>query len=147
MGPTTQKDLIEVPSLPHQSDEPNMDYLAHVDFVGQVDIPSKGLTGTWQLSWNDDFKEEDCHKSCVVKFQDKDSIFSGNFEGPVAGRERDAIITGRLEGTGQTRVLTFQQREEGYICSYQGTYSGGEITGTWHDTQNRSGRFRMLKYQ
>lgn len=139
---STQRDSVEVPTAPLTVELPNADY------VDINDLQPRSFDGSFQLSWNDDISDEESYpKTCDIKLTDVDSTLNGSFVGPVEGRERDAIITGRLEGTGQTRILTFQQRESGYVCSYQGIDDGGEITGVWHDTQNRSGRFRLLKYQ
>lgn len=111
--------------------------------------PLRQLTGKFRLEWNDEIGDipEQFPHVCSIEFKEINSEISGDFIGPVAGRERDAIISGRLEGFGPSRVLVFQQREEGYVCSYQAIDNGGEILGVWHDTQNRSGRFRLLKYQ
>ena len=108
-----------------------------------------GLNGKWQLSWNDDIGEapEEYPHVCSIEFREINGVIDGEFVGPVAGRDRQAIISGSLQGNGQIKVLTFQQREQGYVCSYQAIEKGGEILGVWHDTQDRSGRFRLLKYQ
>ena len=137
----TQLDSVELPTAPLTVKN------YHEDFVEVSDIELRNLSGSWQLSWNDDLKDESFSKTCDIKFQDIDGQLNGSFVGPVEGCERDAIITGSLEGEGQARILSFQQRERGYICSYQGIDKGGAITGVWHDTQNRSGRFMLLKYQ
>lgn len=142
-----QVDSVQLPGPSLYGDMPTTNDVELTEYVGQVNVGLPGLKGTWQLSWNDDLNDGEFQKSCVVEFQDKDDVLNGKFIGPVAGRERDAILSGRLEGGGATRILTFQQREDGYICSYQGTISNDGITGVWHDTQNRSGKFQMLKYQ
>ncbi len=107
------------------------------------------MSGRWQLTWDDSVNgqldRED--KSCTLKLKEIDGKVTGEFQGPVAGSIRDAIITGRFEGSGTTRIIHFAQREPGYVCSYQAIDSGGEIIGVWHDTHNRSGEFRLLKYQ
>lgn len=136
----TYLDSVQLPSIP-LVESPQ----THLD--GSHKTLSRSLGGSWQLSWNDDVKDETFQKSCDIKFDDVDGTLTGSFVGPVAGRKRDAIISGHLEGSGTTRILTFQQRESGYICSYQGIENGGEISGVWHDTENRSGSFRLLKYQ
>ena len=111
--------------------------------------PKRSLDGQWQLTWDDhvDSQLDREDKTCTIKFADVDGVLTGQFLGLVAGTERDAVITGKLEGDGATRVLTFQQRESGYVCSYQAIDDGGEINGVWHDTRNRSGDFRLLKLQ
>lgn len=117
------------------------------DNLEQTDPWQRDYSGSWQLSWNDDLTSDEFNKTCVIKWEDINGVVQGDFVGEVAGRERQAIISGRHEGFEQTRILTFQQREKGYVCSYQATDRGGAIQGVWHDTQNRSGRFQMLKYQ
>ena len=107
------------------------------------------LNGKWQLAWSDEIDEVPVEYPhvCNIEFKEINGMINGEFIGPVAGRERDAIISGSLQGSGQVKVLMFQQRERGYICAYQAIEKGGEILGVWHDTQNRSGRFRLLKHQ
>ena len=107
------------------------------------------LVGKFELAWDDsvDPTLDEPPKTCVIEFNEIDGKLNGNFIGPVAGTNRNAIISGRLEGEGTSRILTFQQREEDYICSYQAIDNGGAIVGVWHDTKNRSGSFRLLKYQ
>ena len=127
---------------------------ATVDFSDSVrpsfHVPSKSrLNGPWRLEWDDEVggTTTDYPHQCTIVFSDIDGTVSGRFSGPVAGRERTAIISGKLEGEGQHPVLVFQQREHGYVCSYQAIDQGGAILGVWHDTKNRSGDFRLLKHQ
>lgn len=125
---------------------------AHRGFWADSALPEpmrRSLNGQWQLAWDDHVDSELDHedKTSTIKFTDVDGVVSGQFVGLVAGTERDAIISGGFEGEGSTRIFVFQQREAGYVCSYQAIDNGGEITGVWHDTRNRSGDFRLLKYQ
>ena len=123
-----------------------------------VDLPEMGrggfpqrreLDGKWQLAWDDvvDDRLDGEDKVCAIELREIGGVITGQFIGDVAGRPRDGFLSGRLEGTGPSRLLTFQQREEGYVCSYQAFDAGGEIRGVWHDTQNRSGTFRLLRFQ
>ena len=109
----------------------------------------RSLSGTWQLSWDDDVdsKMANHDKNCSIEFSDVDGELTGRFIGLVAGTERDAVITGRFLGTGNQRILSFRQIEPGYVCSYQAIDQGGEIRGVWHDTRGASGDFSLLKYQ
>ncbi len=117
--------------------------------ASRLEIPARSLDGNWELTWDDtvDRELDNEDKSCNLKIKEIGHWLTGDFIGPVAGVERNAIITGTIEGSGNQRVLSFQQRENGYLCSYQATLTDGPIVGVWHDTQNRSGTFRLLKYQ
>ena len=129
--------------------------LLGVDFsdsnvLGRPSVPHPNrLTGKWQLQWNDQIECDPTEfpHTCSMELEEVDGVVNGKFIGPVAGRQRDAILTGNLDGDDNCRVLVFQQREEGYLCSYQAIDRGGAIIGVWHDTQNRSGTFKMLRYQ
>lgn len=124
------------------------------DFVDSMPVHTpvlsqRDLTGEWQLAWDDTVNAEldNEDKICTVKFREFDRSISGEFIGPVAGTERNAIIIGRISGGGTKRILSLEQRESGYVCSYQAIDSGGEIRGVWHDTRGGSGDFRLLKHQ
>jgi hypothetical protein len=111
------------------------------------------LNGSWQLSWDDEVGSELTGeiKTCELRLRAVDGHLSGNFVGLVAGTERDAIITGTLTELPGGGVLHLEQRESGYLCSYQiGWPAGGHLTqavGVWHDTKGRSGNFSVLKQQ
>ncbi len=107
------------------------------------------LDGEWQLAWDDvvDDRLDSEDKACAIELREIGGVITGQFIGDVAGRPRDGFLSGRLEGNGPSRLLTLQQREQGYVCSYQAFDAGGEIRGVWHDTQNRSGTFRLLRLQ
>jgi hypothetical protein len=107
--------------------------------------PRRSCSGQWQLTWDDriDSRLDEEQKSCTIEFMEIDGSLTGRFVGPVAGSERDAIIGGRIDGEGPCRIFCFEQRENGYVCSYQAIDNGGEITGVWHDTKNRSGDFSL----
>ena len=117
--------------------------------AADIKMPTRSLNGSWQLAWDDtvntDLDNED--KTCNVQFHEIDQNLTGEFVGPVAGTARNAIISGTIEGVGDQRLLSFQQRENGYVCSYQATLTEGPILGVWHDTRSRSGTFRLLKNQ
>ncbi|MCA9261052.1 MAG: hypothetical protein KDA61_17675 [Planctomycetales bacterium] len=111
------------------------------------------LDGDWQLRWDDtvDASLDGGVKSCSIRLQAVDGRLQGAFVGPVAGRERNAILEGQLINHGTGSLLQFYQRESGYVCSYQLCWPQGEpitdAVGVWHDTQGRYGSFALLKYQ
>lgn len=114
------------------------------------------ISGKWGLSWDDGLDGEKKLvgevKSCAIDFKSIDGKIAGTFDGPVAGRERNAIIEGHLFCQPAGQLLVFNQRENGYVCTYQIFLSstGEDFTqniGTWQDTQDRSGNFSLLKYQ
>lgn len=87
-------------------------------------------------------------KSCDIRIKVQNGKVTGEFVGPIMGREHRAIIQGRIDG-GQDpiNVMSFRQVEKDYICSYQIVFGMGSFEGVWHDTVGRSGDFRLLKYQ
>lgn len=111
------------------------------------------LNGAWQLSWDDTVGQALVGniKACDIRFRVIDGTVTGEFVGPVAGTERNAIIDGQIVEHGDGYLLTFQQRESGYVCSYQicwpNSRSFTEALGVWHDTRGRSGNFSFLRYQ
>lgn len=124
---------------------------------GSFPPPAEGesfsLNGLWQLSWDDTVGQELTGdiKTCDIRFRVIDGTVAGQFDGRVAGTLRDAIIDGQLVEHQDGYLLTFQQRESGYICSYQicwpASSSMTEVVGVWHDTKGRSGNFSFLAYQ
>lgn len=146
--------LSETRSQEMDSIEITSDFLTGHDFADSRLVTGHGpillpLSGQWQLTWDDtvDGELDPEEKNCTVDFKEVDGSLSGRFVGPVAGSERDAIITGKIHGAGSGRIVNFQQRESGYVCSFQAIDAGGEIVGVWHDTRNRSGDFRLLRHQ
>ena len=61
-------------------------------------VPSL-MNGKWQLTWDDkvDGRLDREDKLCTVELKEIDGQITGEFDGPVAGTMRDAIITGRFE--------------------------------------------------
>lgn len=107
--------------------------------------------GKYKIYWDDkvDGKTHSTEeKSCDIKIRVVGEEVFGEFVGPIAGQNRKASITGRLEsGEDSVKLFTFRQREEGYTCSYQLVLGTGSFVGTWYDTKGRSGDFLLLKYQ
>ena len=62
---------------------------------------------------------------------------TGRFHGPVLGVERECVFTGELAAGGG--LLLLQQREPGYVCSYQLGRAGLGWSGTWRDSRGRAG--------
>ncbi|MEM6798435.1 MAG: hypothetical protein AAF589_02885 [Planctomycetota bacterium] len=108
------------------------------------------VTGRWQLQWDDDVGQElvDDVKTCELSLKAIDNVVTGEFVGPVAGSERQAILEGHIHGDDAGSLFTFTQREAGYVCSYQIFWSNAdldrsEVVGVWHDTRGRSGNFTL----
>ena len=127
---------------------------AALDSMPPIDVPAFDVSGQWQLSWDDEIAGELTGelKQCDVMFRSIDGKLGGQFVGPVAGRERDAIIQGEVHETGSGQLLIFTQREAGYLCSYQVFWSNTSVdrsaeVGVWHDSEGRSGNFNLMKYQ
>ncbi|WP_425397940.1 hypothetical protein [Aeoliella sp.] len=151
--------VAEFGAIPHIPDS-NPDF-ADSRFVEPVRgsfrpaAPEEGfsLNGMWQLSWDDTVGRELTGevKNCNIRFRVIDGKVEGQFDGRVAGTLRDAIIDGQLVEHADGNLLTFQQREQGYVCSYQigwpASSSLTEVVGVWHDSKGRSGNFSFLAYQ
>lgn len=101
---------------------------------------------TYLLQW-DDSLDGDLNrpfKQCVVEIQRIDKTLSGRFIGDVLGEPRTATFTGEAAGTGQDSLWILQQREPGYLCSYQLSSSRlGAWDGTWRDSRGRTGSVRL----
>jgi hypothetical protein len=126
----------------------------YVDSVAVGESLTPAFAGQWQLTWDDQIGQEltGDTKTCDIMFRVVDGTVDGRFVGPVANSERDEIIDGRLHNSASGRLLTFAQREAGYVCSYQIFWSNSaedlsKVVGVWHDTKGRSGNFTLRKYQ
>ena len=120
----------------------------------QAIAPAPSLFGKWQLEWDDQVGEQLIGdiKTCTIDFQCIDAEITGNFDGPVAGRERNALLRGHIFSQPTGNLVQFQQHEPGYVCSYQIYWSNtnddrSQVVGVWHDTQGRSGNFKLMKFQ
>ena len=102
------------------------------------------LGGKCKLEWNDEIGSNEFPKSCDIELKLLNEKLTGKFVGPVLGSRRNSMFTGSIEGKGQNRLLLIQQHEQDYVCAYQAYWTGGAVTGTWHDTRNRSGSFRLV---
>ncbi|TWT36893.1 hypothetical protein KOR34_18380 [Posidoniimonas corsicana] len=136
--------------------------IPYSDFVDSVPTPEAGravavapnYSGQWRLDWDDvvDGSLAAEPKSCTVRLKCVAGELSGDFIGPVAGRERDAVIRGEVSHSVEGSLLTFKQVEEGYACCYlvflsATTADASAQTGVWHDTRGGAGEFRLLKHQ
>ena len=124
------------------------------DFIQLDPCAAATVTGNWKLSWDDEVGQELVGdlKTCDLSLHSIEDQVSGTFSGPVAGRERDAIIRGRLYCQPRGKLLLLQQCETGYICSYQIFWDNNaadqsKALGVWHDTAGRSGNFTLLRHQ
>lgn len=95
--------------------------------------------GVWTLSWDDtvDGTLDEAEKRCEVALDSIDAAVTGRFHGPVLGVERECVFTGELAAGGG--LLLLQQREPGYVCSYQLGRAGLGWSGTWRDSRGRAG--------
>ena len=114
-------------------------------------VANQGLSGLWSLSWDDaiDGKLGEAAKSCDVRLRIIDQELIGYFDGPVLGKQREAVFLGTVY-EGDAPLIMFVQREPGYTCSYHIYWKPGEEgppVGTWHDSRGGSGEFSLLKYQ
>ena len=93
----------------------------------------------WILSWDDtvDATLDGAGKRCEVALDSIDAAVTGRFHGPVLGVERECVFTGELAAGGGLLIL--QQREPGYVCSYQLGRAGLGWSGTWRDNRGRAG--------
>lgn len=93
----------------------------------------------WTLTWDDsvDATLDSQEKRCEVVLDSIDGAVTGRFQGPVLGTERDCVFTGELADGGSLLIL--QQREPGYLCSYQLGATAGGWSGTWRDSRGRAG--------
>ena len=93
----------------------------------------------WILSWDDtvDGILDGAEKRCQVTLDSIDAAVTGRFHGPVLGVERECVFTGELAAGGGLLIL--QQREPGYVCSYQLGRAGLGWSGTWRDNRGRAG--------
>lgn len=107
-------------------------------------------TRTYLLQWDDslDGDLERPFKQCVVEIERIDRTLSGHFVGNVLGTVRTATFTGEAVGhestPGDGALWMLQQREPGYVCSYQLSASPHESwDGTWRDSKGRTGSVRL----
>lgn len=106
------------------------------------------------LQWDDslDGDLERPFKQCVVEIQRIDRALTGRFVGNVLGSARMATFTGEAVGGGeasaQCDLWMLQQREPGYVCSYQLSPSVLDSwDGTWRDSEGRTGSARLWPAQ
>ena len=99
----------------------------------------------WTLTWDDSLDDtiEDVGKRCSLTLEAVDSVVTGRFDGPVLGTQRRATFTGELSEGGT--LLLLQQREPGYVCSYQLTSAGAGWLGTWRDSRGASGTAKLAR--
>ncbi|MEM9801425.1 MAG: hypothetical protein AAGA20_13950, partial [Planctomycetota bacterium] len=104
----------------------------------------------YRLWWDDSLDgdlERPC-KQCIVELQRVDRTLTGRFVGTVLGEARTATFTGESVGStsppGRGDLWILQQREPGYVCSYQLSPSRhGAWNGTWRDSRGRTGTARL----
>jgi len=110
-----------------------------------IGAPTDPAHVPWVLSWDDslDSTLDRVGKNCRVTLDTIDSVVVGRFDGPVMGGERRATFTGELVQGGA--LLLLQQREPGYVCSYQLSSSGPGWVGTWRDSRGRSGTAKLAR--
>lgn len=101
--------------------------------------PKQTPEAHWTLTWDDTVNEtlDRTDKRCQIALSTVDSTVTGRFRGPVMGKERRAVFTGEVAQGGALLIL--QQREAGYVCSYQFTAAHKGWKGTWRDSRGRSG--------
>lgn len=98
--------------------------------------------GAFLLQWDDTVDEQlpEGSKSCWVELERVDAVVTGRFLGPVLGESRRATFTGEVAGDEAGGLMMLQQREAGYVCSYQLTFDGRRSwRGTWRDSKGRAG--------
>jgi len=108
------------------------------------------LNGTYRLTWDDkiDGKIDANDRVCELRITVRGEEVFGEFIKGLPGKDRKALISGRLEGgNGIHNILSFRQIEEKYTCSYQMSFGGANFLGVWHDTNGDRGDFLLLKYQ
>lgn len=109
-------------------------------------LPPTGAPGeAWTLRWDDSLAEglDAGGKACRVALDTIDGVVTGQFDGPVLGTLRHAVFTGELVGGGA--LLLLQQREPGYVCSYQLSSSGPGWSGTWRDSRGGCGTVSLSR--
>lgn len=100
--------------------------------------------------WDDkiDGKLDQNDRFCELQITIRGEEVFGEFLRGLPGKDRKALISGRLEGgSGTFNVLSFRQIEKDYTCNYQMSLGGAEFMGVWHDTKGSKGDFLLLKYQ
>lgn len=105
-------------------------------------LPAFPVARAWSLEWDDslDGELEAVGKRCRLHLDVIDGTVTGRFEGPVMGSVRTATFTGELIGAGAGNLLLLQQREPGYVCSYQLSRTDAERWhGTWRDSRGGTG--------
>ncbi|MEM1448799.1 MAG: hypothetical protein AAF726_06210 [Planctomycetota bacterium] len=112
--------------------------------------PSVASATTYFLQWDDslDGDLQRPFKQCVVQIQRIDGALTGRFVGNVLGEARTATFTGEAIGSdaegGAATLWMLQQREPGYVCSYQLSPSVHDSwDGTWRDSKGRTGTVRL----
>jgi len=110
-----------------------------------IGAPADPAQAPWALTWDDTLDDtlDDVGKRCRVTLEAIDSVVTGRFDGLVLGTRRRATFTGELIQGGA--LLLLQQREPGYVCSYQLTSKGAGWLGSWRDSRGASGTARLAR--
>ncbi len=152
---TTVALLVSIPLVPPSDTTRGLEDAAPPAEVTTLAAPaSPTLSGHWQLRWDDEIGDTLVGevKQCTVRLREIDGQLAGEFVGPVAGHQRNAILSGDVFRQAGGTLLSLRQRETGYACSYQVHWQATELdralaVGVWHDSEGRNGNFSLLKLQ
>jgi hypothetical protein len=125
--------------------------------IQQAQVPDFSFnTGTYRIYWDDEIDHElKGNKRCEIEVKLVNGKLSGKFSGL---QDREARLTGTLNSIKNATIVSFQQIEDNYICSYQVLFAPQPVTsdglgdrapvfmGVWQDTNRRSGDFAIVKY-
>ena len=107
--------------------------------------------GSWQVIWDDlvDGDLKSASKNCDMVLRVDDRTVTGVMSRLPGDEGRKAAIMGRIDpvAEGGRGLLTFQQVEGDYVCSYQVFFGMSGAIGQWMDNRGRSGDFALMKYQ